>query len=104
MARRTQVIVEDDLDGSPAHETLNFTFDGITYEIDLNQVNATQLRDAMNPWVRHARRVSGRRPRGHNARPGTSTEVRLWAIAQGMNVSRRGRIPQDIKDAYAAAH
>ena len=71
MATRTQIVMEDDLDGSPASETLNFTLDGVTYEIDLNTHNASKFRDSVTPWISHARRAGGRRSPGRNSRPGT---------------------------------
>ena len=36
MARKVQVILTDDVDGSEAAETVNFGLDGVTYEIDLS--------------------------------------------------------------------
>ncbi len=104
MAKRTQIVMEDDLDGSVASETLSFSVDGVAYEIDLNPQNAARLRESLAPWVSHARRTGGRRATGRKARPGTANDVRAWAIAQGMKVSSRGRVSQEIKDAYEAAH
>ena len=104
MATRTQILIEDDLDGSPASETLKFTLDGITYEIDLNTHHASNFRNLVTPWISHARRSSGRNTRGRNTRPWSASDIRAWAIAQGISVSPRGRISQEIKDAYAAAH
>ena len=37
MAQRVQIILEDDLDGGDATETVTFGLDGVTYEIDLNE-------------------------------------------------------------------
>jgi len=36
----------DDLDGSPADETVSFAFEGPSYEIDLSDPHAAELRDA----------------------------------------------------------
>ncbi|MDP9696140.1 UNVERIFIED_ORG: hypothetical protein J2X79_003719 [Arthrobacter globiformis] len=38
MAQKRVVILEDDLDGSEASETMKFGLDGREYEIDLNRV------------------------------------------------------------------
>ena len=35
MATKTTVVLEDDLDGGPADETVRFGLDGVEYEIDL---------------------------------------------------------------------
>ena len=62
------------------------------------------FRESLAPWISHARRTGGRRASGRKSRPGTANDVRAWAIAQGMKVSSRGRVSQEIKDAYEAAH
>ncbi len=46
----------DDLDGSEATETVTFGLDGTTYEIDLNKKNAAALREALEPYVKAARK------------------------------------------------
>lgn len=107
MAQRIHVILEDDLDGSPAGETIQFGLDGVNYEIDLSDANAAKMRDALAVWVGHARRVGGRK--AHN-RPATSArrsdlaEIRDWARAQGHKVSDRGRVSAEIMKAYDDAH
>src|SRR3954447_14543331 len=51
MAKHTQVILIDDLDGGEANETVAFAIDGTSYEIDLSDGNAKRLRDALSPFV-----------------------------------------------------
>jgi Lsr2 len=112
MARRTVVELTDDLDGSPAKETITFGLDGTEMEIDLSANNAKAFREALQPYVSAARKASstGRRGRrGVFARgPGRDAEqikaIREWAKQQGMDVSERGRIPARIEEAYHAAH
>src|SRR5918911_1549077 len=60
MAQKVQVILVDDVDGGEAAETVSFALDGVSYEIDVSEKNATALREALAPWVGHARRVGGR--------------------------------------------
>ena len=107
MAQKVQIILEDDLDGGEADETVSFALDGTSYEIDLNEANATTMREALAPYVGHARKVTGGR-RGRKASGGSSSsntkDVREWAKAQGMEVSERGRISADVQQAYDAAH
>ena len=43
MAKRVQVVLEDDVDGSPADETVSFGLDGVSYEIDLSAANASRV-------------------------------------------------------------
>ena len=70
MAQKVRIILEDDLDGGPADETIRFGLDGAHYEIDLSSANAARLRDAIRPFVAKSRRVQGtatqrtRAPRG----------------------------------------
>lgn len=111
MAQKVQVILIDDVDGGNADETVSFALDGVNYEIDLNAENAAALRDAFATWVGHARRVGGRtgrrtrtaRPAANGSGPSNS-EIREWARNNGYEVSDRGRISAEIRDAYTAAH
>ena len=104
MAKRVKTILVDDIDGSSAEETVTFGIDGVTYEIDLNADHAAQLRDGFTWWIGHGRRVSGRRT-NRSAKTGTPlSEIRAWAAANGFNVSDRGRISAEVRNAYAAAH
>ncbi|MFC0861782.1 Lsr2 family protein [Sphaerimonospora cavernae] len=112
MAKHTQVILIDDLDGGEANETVTFALDGTSYEIDLSDGNAKRLRDALSPFVGSARRAEVAQPRGRR-RGGAgqramsrekSAEIRAWAKGHGHPVSERGRIAQSIVDAYDAAH
>ena len=108
MAQRVQIILEDDIDGGTATETVTFALDGVTYEIDLNEKNAASLREAFAPYVGSGRRVAGRRASGTSSRgssnKGELMKIREWARANGHQVSDRGRISQAVRDAYAKAH
>ena len=112
MAQKVQIILEDDLDGGEADETVSFALDGTSYEIDLNEANATKLREAMATYVGHARKVTGTRGRrtgGTTARTAggsgpSAKEVREWARENGHDVPDRGRIPAEVREAYDAAH
>jgi hypothetical protein len=113
MAQKVQVLLVDDIDGGTADETVTFSLDGVSYEIDLTADHAKELRDAFAHWVGHARKVSGRsagrqqRASGGSRRSSgasDATAIREWARANGHNVSERGRISADIKAAYEAAH
>src|SRR3954451_4510716 len=103
MAQRTEVILDDDLDGGPATQTIPFGLDGQSYELDLNDKNAAALRAALERYVAAARKVGGERAgsrarartRGSDAR-GTAPDpkaVRMWAASHKIKVSPRGRIP-----------
>ena len=106
MAQRVQIILEDDYDGGTAVETVSFALDGAEYEIDLSAKNAANLRDALAPWLGHARKTGGRRKRGSSKPSGSSStsDIRAWALANGHDVSSRGRVSAEVRDAYEKAH
>jgi hypothetical protein len=117
MARKVQVILSDDLDENlPADETVSFSLDGTSYEIDLAEKNAKELREVFSRYVSAARKVGrggrssggggGGRTRGSGGRMDREQAgaIRDWARKNGHNVSDRGRIPASVVEAYEAAH
>ncbi|GLZ49108.1 hypothetical protein Acsp06_52930 [Actinomycetospora sp. NBRC 106375] len=116
MAQRTTVTLIDDLDGSAADQSLEFGLDGATYEIDLSDAHAASLRDALAPYIEHARR-SGRgrtrraQPSAQQQAPSRASSpaasdreqnqaIRDWASRHGHPLSARGRIPASVRDAF----
>jgi hypothetical protein len=111
MAQKVEVRLVDDIDGSDADETVQFGLDGVTYEIDLSDDNADQLRSTLAEYIGHARKAGGTRRAGRatgggrRRSGGTETAaIRAWAREQGLAVSERGRIPASIVEQYEAAH
>ena len=112
MAKKVTVTLVDDFDGDgPADETVEFSIDGVSYEIDLSAKNAKKLRDDLKQWIEAGRRVGGRR-RGRSGGSGRgratndreqSAAIREWARRSGHKVSTRGRIPAEIIDAFHAS-
>jgi Lsr2 len=115
MAQQTTVRFVDDLDGSEASGTFDFSLEGRSYQIDLSDENAAKLRDALAPYVDAARKAGGR-SRGRAARQAAAAEkparssreetaaIRQWARDNGHQVSERGRIPKSVIEAYQAAN
>jgi hypothetical protein len=106
MSQKVHIVLVDDIDQTDAEETVAFGLDGKEYAIDLNKKNAKALRDALGPYVAHARPVSGRR-RGSSAKASSGTapaEIRAWARENGFDVPDRGRVSAEVREAYAAAH
>jgi hypothetical protein len=103
MAQKVQVVLVDDVDGGSADETIRFAFDGASYEIDLSTVHASEFRAAVAPWLKAARKVSGRAG-GRAASSGDTSKIRAWAKSSGFSVSERGRISAEVRAAYTAAH
>ncbi|HYJ70605.1 MAG TPA: Lsr2 family protein [Nocardioidaceae bacterium] len=110
MAREVQIKLVDDLDGGAAAETVSFGLDGTSYEIDLSKRNASKLRSALDAYIAGGRKVTpARRGRSRGraaARAGgpAAAEVRDWARDNGWEVSDRGRVPAEVREAYDAAH
>jgi Lsr2 len=106
MAQRVEIILDDDIDGGPADETIAFSLDGTNYEIDLSAKNAAALRDALGPYVGHARKSDlGRSARRGTRRSGGKADtsaIREWARQNGYQVSERGRISAEVMAAYQA--
>ena len=106
MAQRTIVLLEDDLGGGDADETVTFGLDGRSYEIDLSTKNAAALRKALGPYVSAARKVNsrsalaGRAARNGSAAGPDAATLRAWAIENGYEVNTRGRVSAAIREAY----
>ncbi|MEI5675979.1 MULTISPECIES: histone-like nucleoid-structuring protein Lsr2 [unclassified Nocardioides] len=110
MAQKIHIVLEDDLDGSEASETVTFGLDGTNYEIDLNDKHAAALRDALATYVGHGRKVGSAPRRGRKAAAPSATsgpsarEIRDWARENGHDVPDRGRVSSEVREAYDAAH
>lgn len=98
MAQKVTTRYVDDLDGSEADGPVTFGLDGRDYEIDLSEINATQLRDSLAPYVEAARKVKGGKAAKATTRPSRNPEsqaIREWAKAQGLPIKERGRVPEE---------
>lgn len=109
MTRVTQVKLIDDLDGSPAAETVRFSLDRKAYEIDLSAHHAAALREAIAAFGDVARPQPGPRrtpaitsSAAASARRSQNQAIRTWARAHGYAVPHRGRIPARISAAFHA--
>lgn len=112
MAKETITRLVDDIDGGVAHETVKFGLDGHMYEIDLSSKNAKKLRSELAMFVEHGSRLSTRRlvgtARSRDARATRASAgdrdqnraIREWAQAKGYDVALRGRIKQEIVEAF----
>lgn len=96
----------DDLDGSEAHQTVKFALDSTAYEVDLSDANATELRSILSRFAEKARRTGGRRQAAADTRTAAvdTKAVRAWAVAQGLDINPRGRVPESIIQQYVAAN
>ncbi|MFK0244503.1 Lsr2 family protein [Amycolatopsis azurea] len=120
MAQKVLVSLVDDIDGTEAEGTVEFGLDGVTYQIDLSEENAEELRDALAQYVEHGRRAGGRKrtakvgpppvagSRTAKMAPAVDREqnqaIRAWARKNGFDVSDRGRIPSEVVESYHKKH
>lgn len=110
MAQKVRYVLISDLSGETRigenSQTIKFGFLGVDYEVDLSQVESDEFARAMEKYINSARRVGGRRQSGSQATGSTNrarlAKIREWARENGMKVSSRGRITQNVVDAYEA--
>jgi hypothetical protein len=108
MVQKVLVEMVDDIDGEIATQTLPFSLDGVSYEIDLSDDNAAALRGELDRYIAASRRVGGRKIHLATGQSASDTnmdgqrvhQIREWALKNGYKVSARGRIPLEILDAY----
>jgi hypothetical protein len=108
VAQRVAVELIDDLDSSPAAETVSFGIDGVEYQIDLSESHASELRGIMSPYLAAARKQRTARTTDRRRGPRAPIDydpaaVRAWAASNGVTVSPRGRIAASVVAQYHAA-
>jgi Lsr2 len=108
MGHKVEITLLDDLDSSPAAETVTFALDGVTYEIDLSAKHARELRSGLDKYVEAAQKLTPYRHLGLSGRRrpavvgnGVSNQaVREWAAVNGLDVAAHGRIPASVLEQY----
>ncbi|MFK0295453.1 Lsr2 family protein [Streptomyces sp. NPDC090442] len=113
MAQKIVTIYTDDLTGEESSEATThvLALDGVEYEIDLAPDSYDQLLEAVAPFTKAGRRTrkTGKagKPRKTSATTGgreDSAAIRAWAQEAGYEISARGRVPADVREAYDKAH
>jgi len=118
------IIVTDDLDGSSPAEPVQFTYDGVNWEIDLSAKNREKLQKALQPFLDKAHPADMAQPKTTTttlartrtrtrtrSRPSRSAKngrehldaIRQWAQENGYKVGDRGRIAKSIIEEYELA-
>ncbi|GLP77067.1 protein lsr2 precursor [Mycobacterium antarcticum] len=112
MGTKKTIVLIDDLDGTPADETIEFGLDGQLYSIELSSDNAEALRRTVRAWADRGRQVGGPRRR-HLASVDPWREhvsgqegfvIREWCNDNGFRVGKRGPLPFGAVDAYRSAN
>ena len=118
MATRTTVVRENDFTkeamGSDEGATVEFTWKGVTTEIDLYHDQIEELDTLLAPYVDAGRRVTqvksvkstaSKSSSGPRYGRETSRHQREWARANGWpELKDRGRVPNDVIEAWEQAH
>ena len=107
MLKKTQVTeLIDDIDGTPAATSINFSVSGIPYVIVLSEANLREFQAVLAPYIKHGRRAAARKPRSAagRAKRQNAAEIRAWGIEKGYLKSARGRLGPTVIAAYEAAH
>ncbi|MEU9978911.1 Lsr2 family protein [Streptomyces sp. NPDC051014] len=110
MAQRIVTVYTDDLTGQESEEvqTHSFALDGINYEIDLASDNYDKLFEALAPFISSGRKVGRTKntvtPRKQTQDGPSAEQLRAWARENDYAVNDRGRVPANIRQAYAEAH
>lgn len=114
MARKTVVLMTDDLDGeSEATESIEYAVDGVAYVIDLNKKNHDAFRKILDKYTSASRKVgkvagqpsiTTRRGTGAKADKDQNTAIREWAKTADIEISDRGRIPGSVILKFEEAH
>ena len=113
MAKATVAVLVDDLDGSAAVETVRIGWNGDWRELDLSKRNTAALSRALDRYWNVGRPVAAGGQAGRRRKPTASRAsragrdpkaIRTWALANGIGVPARGRIPADVERQYDEAN
>jgi hypothetical protein len=112
--KKVTTVLVDDIDGSPADETIVISLNRESWEIDLSNSHADQLRSELYAWTQCGRKISHQRPRAsknsaprrmHTATSIDKTQarnIRLVLRDAGYPVSSHGRLSAVQLERYEA--
>ncbi|MCT7372141.1 histone-like nucleoid-structuring protein Lsr2 [Mycolicibacterium llatzerense] len=106
MAKKVTTTLVDDFDQSAPAETLEFSLEGVHYEIDLSDANADQLRSALRRYMDAGRKVGrrgGQVGRRSEQRHAYLQKVRVWLRENGHDIGDRGRVPKELLRKFESA-
>jgi Lsr2 len=106
--KRTIVELLDDFDGTPGATTVDFSFQGTQYEIELSDEHLNEMQEYLQPYIKAGRRKNGSKGRASVSRKPKvkpdNAAIREWARSTGIDVSKTGRIPKSVIEQYQSAH
>lgn len=109
MARKELIQYVDDVDGSVLEaddvEVVHFSLDGKQYRLDVSKGNAEKFRELLRPYMKAGNLVVNPRRQKKGSRGNSDTaKIRQWARDNGIEVSDRGVIREEIVERYRKAH
>ncbi|MGO4586743.1 Lsr2 family protein [Arthrobacter sp. 2RAF6] len=109
MTREVIPRLVDDLDGSEATQTIEFSFQGISYQFDLNDSNATYFESLLSPYIEKGAKQGGvtagtkRTAAASTLTKARTKRLRAWALEHQIPMADRGKIAQHIVERYESA-
>lgn len=98
-------LLVDDLDGQTTEgvESVYFSYKGEDFVIDLGEKNQDRLDEVLAEFIDKARKPDIPAKAKARTNKAETEALRAWANDNGYELGDRGRISQEVKDAYAAA-
>lgn len=97
-----KVVRVSDLSGELSTHRVAWQVGRTSYVLDLTEKEHEQFEKALKPWIEASTKTGGKR-RTAAASSETAT-IRAWAQAEGVKVSDRGKLPDDVIAKYRATH
>lgn len=96
------VEVSSDVSGEKGATTVTYSYKGQSYSIDLTETEDKEFHDLLTPYIAVSQVGKRRAPRVRS-NPEETAKVREWAAKNGYTLNESGRIPNDVRKAYADA-
>lgn len=117
MAQKVITMLVSDLSGDELEagqgETIDFSYRGRDYSIDLTEKEAAGFDKAIAMYIEHSTKLGGRtraaatgtrKPSASGLSKEELANIRSWAAQNGHEVAPRGRVRAEVIEAYHAAN
>jgi hypothetical protein len=96
------VQVLSDVSGEAGASTVTYSVNGQSYSIDLTEVEAKAFHEMLAPYIAVSAIGKRRGPRLRST-PEETAKIRTWAKKNGHTLTPAGRVPSEVRQAYAEA-
>lgn len=117
MARNTRVVVDytDDMTGKPIDESdveegFRIGVDGTWFKLDTRKETANELRELLGRAIANGEleetpeQANAPKQRNSTKVAALNRRMRKWGMDNGYDLRDRGKLPQEVKDAYRKAN